>query len=221
MNHYDIYSDLGVDRSESSADIVNKIDQRLATTQPDDRVNLDKLRTARELFADDSRRASYDKALDDPNSSEIGIREFRQFASGNSPQQAQTAFATNTGAGGPRPQQSPTPATNQQPTNNAPGASTGISIDLRTLAAAPGRTRDESLMWLIGWGIIFLVWTFNLLNLLFGGGESSSSDLFAEAESAMNDGLRSVAVVVFTLFFLILLQFVWNLRVYVGRRIGL
>lgn len=82
MAHYDIYNDLGLDRSLDSGNIAKILDERLVSTPSSDVANQDRLKTARKLFEDDSRRAAYDKALADPASPEINIGRFRAFADG-------------------------------------------------------------------------------------------------------------------------------------------
>lgn len=85
MAHYNIYDDLNLDRSLGSATIAKILDDRLATTPASDVADQDRLKTALQLFRDESRREAYDKALDDPSSPEITIGRFRAFADGINP----------------------------------------------------------------------------------------------------------------------------------------
>lgn len=82
MAHYDIYEDLGLDRSLESGKTTKILDERLAATPSGNVADLDRLKTARKLFEDDTRRVAYDKALADPTSPEITIGRFRAFADG-------------------------------------------------------------------------------------------------------------------------------------------
>lgn len=235
MNHYDIYADLGIDRAQRSEDIVAEIDQRMSATPPDDNATLDMLRTSRDLFADESRRKAYDEALDNPAGPALGIGDFRQFANGTYPQRKQETQASKPDTPGQSNggTASPTaPASTAQQAGStfpaghtapaaAAGQPAGMTIDLRTLAVAPGRQRSESLMWLIGFGIILLAWVIALFSLLFGESETTSVEFLDEGAKMIADGARFVLAFVHTFAMLVVLQFLWNLRMYIGKKIGL
>lgn len=302
MAHYNIYEDLGIDRSLDSARIVTILDERLAETSRDDAAEQDRLNTSRKLFEVDSRRAAYDRALDDPHHPEITIGSFRSFADGTFGTSASSGVdsseSSTTGASSfgrfnsnsapsagavpssssgslsrPASQEVSTPQApaphrapeensdySRGPANHGPTSSpwnspngrprfspnsqhgfangdymgsaqnnqTGINqnshaqvgFEMRSLAVSPGRRRTESLMWLIGWGLILLPWIYLLLDLLFSG-NSSSSSWIAQVESASNLGYLIGFTLLHTIGMLILLNFLWHLRVFYGKKTGL
>src|SRR5699024_11647110 len=82
LSHYNIYEDLGLDRSLDSATIAKILDDRLTATPTDDLAEQDRLKTARKLFGNDARRAAYDQSLDDPTGPALTIGRFRAYADG-------------------------------------------------------------------------------------------------------------------------------------------
>lgn len=206
MSHYNIYSDLGIDPAMSSAEITRILDQRLADTSPSDTAELDRLRTSRQLFADEARRRDYDRALNDPTSPEITIARFREFASGRETAPAPVGAATTAY----RWDGAESPAWHQ--------GSGRSGVDMGFFAVTPDRQRSESLMWLIGFGIIVLGWLYLLFTLISAQQEvANSSDIFVGAGAYSAIVTTSVFAVLHTIAMLTILQFLWNLRMYIGR----
>ncbi|WJY71950.1 hypothetical protein [Corynebacterium auriscanis] len=120
----------------------------------------------------------------------------------------------------------PSPAATSTHMGALPNNETGIipdqpasaGFDLRTLAVPPSRKRTQSLMWLIGWGIILFPWLILPLIYLFGGPSESAS-----LSEAFDHEATLLAIAVFTLLhtaaMLVLLNFVWHLRIYLGRKL--
>ncbi|WP_273352624.1 hypothetical protein [Corynebacterium resistens] len=224
MAHYDIYDDLGIDRSLDSARIVNLIDERLASTPHDNSAEHDRLSTSRRLFEDDARRAAYDKALDDPNQPDITISKFRAFAD-HAPQK-QNPWANTEDHYTASPQSAnaiPPKSTNaiSYPHDNRTGLtpehSAQLNLNLAAIAVPADRKRTQSLMWLIGWGLILLPWLYFLLTFLFG---EHDSDGFLES---LEHTETLITILVFTILhtaaMLVVLNFLWHLRGYLGRKL--
>lgn len=262
MAHYNIYEDLGIDRSLESSGIVSLIDERLASTPHGNSADYDRLITSRRLFEDDSRRSAYDKALDDPNHPDITIGTFRSFADGtnSTPTSSQPSAPHSAFSAAPSSSIStPTsPARHSAPEhpnssasasqqhnpwnfnqgnhssantmnthigsmqNNQTGINTAepvpISLDLRALAVSPERKRTQSLMWLIGWGLITIPWLVFPFIYFFGGPDDSAGFFETLDHEAMLAGTLAFAILN-TIALLIVLNFVWHLRVYLGRKL--
>ena len=255
MSHYNIYEDLGLDRSLDSATIAKTLDDRLAVTPTDNLADQDRLKTARKLFGNDARRAAYDQALDDPTGPRLTIGRFRAYADGILPdspklQGAGAAYAPSGSHAAPAssgdPSHSkPAPSDNQsnqsqtpwsQPQHGTPQhtdfsaaptqgfgtqaarqTSGQTGFDLRFLAVHPGRRRTESLMWLIGWVLILLPWLFLLAMLLFGQDSSGSSlNSFYQASGT---AIFAIGVLFHTGGTLVLLNTLWHIRVFFGRKL--
>lgn len=207
MAHYDVYSDLGINPSLESPEIVEILDERIASTSPGNVADLDRLKTSRQLFSNESRRREYDRALNDPSSPEISISKFREFARGRD-----TATASGSHAVAASRQWDAQSAPTQRP------APASTSIDLRFLAVSPDRQRSESLMWLIGFGIIVLGWLYLLFTLLSATRQLDSSDSIFAGFGVIDVAMTtSVFAVLHTIAMLTVLQFLWNLRMFAGR----
>lgn len=255
MSHYNIYEDLGLDRSLDSATIAKTLDDRLAVTPTDNLADQDRLKTARKLFGNDARRAAYDQALDDPTGPRLTIGRFRAYADGILPdspklQGAGAAYAPSgshaapTSSGDPS-HSKPAPSDNQSNQSQTPWSqsqhatpqhtdfsaaptqgfgtqaarqpSGQTGFDLRLLAVHPGRRRTESLMWLIGWVLILLPWLFLLAMLLFGQDSSGSSlNSFYQASGT---AIFAIGVLFHTGGTLVLLNTLWHIRVFFGRKL--
>ena len=255
MSHYNIYEDLGLDRSLDSATIAKTLDDRLALTPTDNLADQDRLKTARKLFGNDARRAAYDQALDDPTGPRLTIGRFRAYADGILPdspklQGAGAAYAPSgshaapTSSGDPS-HSKPAPSDNQSNQSQTPWSqsqhatpqhtdfsaaptqgfgtqaarqpSGQTGFDLRLLAVHPGRRRTESLMWLIGWVLILLPWLFLLAMLLFGQDSSGSSlNSFYQASGT---AIFAIGVLFHTGGTLVLLNTLWHIRVFFGRKL--
>ena len=106
--------------------------------------------------------------------------------------------------------------------------SVNVSLDFSAFAITEERSRSRSLMWTIGWGWIFLTWLYMLLVLLttdFDSTAETSSGLLGMIsgyEKAMDEVGKMVGTLGFVLLntigSLVFLQFVWNIRNYLGRR---
>ena len=255
MSHYNIYEDLGLDRSLDSATIAKTLDDRLAVTPTDNLADQDRLKTARKLFGNDARRAAYDQALDDPTGPRLTIGRFRAYADGILPdspklQGAGAAYAPSGSHAAPAssgdPSHSkPAPSDNQSNQSQTPWSqsqhatpqhtdfsaaptqgfgtqaarqtSGQTGFDLRLLAVHPGRRRTESLMWLIGWVLILLPWLFLLAMLLFGQDSSGSSlNSFYQASGT---AIFAIGVLFHTGGTLVLLNTLWHIRVFFGRKL--
>ena len=255
MSHYNIYEDLGLDRSLDSATIAKTLDDRLAVTPTDNLADQDRLKTARKLFGNDARRAAYDQSLDDPTGPALTIGRFRAYADGILPdspklQGAGAAYepsgshAAPTSSGDPS-HSKPAPSDNQSNQSQTPWSqsqhatpqhtdfsaaptqgfgtqaarqpSGQTGFDLRLLAVHPGRRRTESLMWLIGWVLILLPWLFLLAMLLFGQDSSGSSlNSFYQASGT---AIFAIGVLFHTGGTLVLLNTLWHIRVFFGRKL--
>ena len=256
LSHYNIYEDLGLDRSLDSATIAKTLDDRLAVTPTDNLADQDRLKTARKLFGNDARRAAYDQALDDPTGPRLTIGRFRAYADGilpdNSPkhQEAEATYAPSgshaapTSPGDPS-HSKPAPSDNQSNQSQTPWSqsqhatpqrtdfsaaptqgfgtqaahqtSGQTGFDLRLLAVHPDRRRTESLMWLIGWVLILLPWLFLLAMLLFGQDSSGSSlNSFYQASGT---AIFAIGVLFHTGGTLVLLNTLWHIRVFFGRKL--
>lgn len=255
MSHYNIYEDLGLDRSLDSATIAKILDNRLTATPTDDLADQDRLKTARKLFGNDARRAAYDQALDDPTGPALTIGRFRAYADGILPdspklQGAEATYKPSGSHSAPAPSgdpshSKPAPSDNQsnqsqtpwsQPQQGTPQhtpfsaaptqgfgmqaaqqSSGQVGFDLKLLAVHPDRRRTESLMWLIGWVLILLPWLFLLALLLFGQDSSGSSlnSFYQASETA----IVAIGVLFHTGGMLVLLNTLWHIRVFFGRKL--
>ena len=255
MSHYNIYEDLGLDRSLDSATIAKTLDDRLAVTPTDNLADQDRLKTARKLFGNDARRAAYDQSLDDPTGPALTIGRFRAYADGILPdspklQGAGAAYEPSGSHSAPAssgdPSHSkPAPSDNQsnqsqtpwsQPQHGTPQhtafsaaptqgfgmqaahqSSGQVGFDLKLLAVHPDRRRTESLMWLIGWVLILLPWLFLLAMLLFG--QDSSGSFFGGLYQASETAIVAIGVLFHTGGTLVLLNTLWHIRVFFGRKL--
>lgn len=223
MAHYNVYSDLGIDPSLDSTEIVGILDQRIAATDPGDSAELDRLRTARQLFASESNRRNYDRALGDEGAPTINISRFRDFARGgqetasSSTRVTASTYSWDDVAPGHAQSQAATPAPAWASTP-ADQSNPQPSFDLRTLAVAPGRERSESLMWLTGFGIILLGWLYLPISAFSASRKATVSEDYFAGFDMMGEIAGTVGfVLLHTIAMLVLLQFLWNFRMYLGR----
>ena len=90
-------------------------------------------------------------------------------------------------------------------------------MNLAAIAVPADRKRTQSLMWLIGWGLILLPWLYFLLTFLFG---EHDSDGFLES---LEHTETLITILVFTILhtaaMLVVLNFLWHLRGYLGRKL--
>lgn len=216
MAHYNVYEDLGIDRSLNSSRIVSLIDERLDSAPREDSAEHDRLSTSRRLFEDDARRAAYDKALDDPSQPDITISKFRALADRAPQKQNPWATPEDHYTASPQPTNSIFYAPDNR-TGLTPENSTQLTLNLAAIAVPADRRRTQSLMWLIGWGLILLPWLYFLLLLIFGNRDPEGFlESLAQAETL-------IAVPAFTFLHtagtLVVLNFLWHLRVYLGRKL--
>lgn len=78
---YDAYEDLGLSRSLDCRELSDRLGERISGVSPDDAAELDKLNTMRTILASQATRDVYDRELDDPTVSTLGVRRLREIAS--------------------------------------------------------------------------------------------------------------------------------------------
>lgn len=221
-NHYNLYEDLDLHRAAGPEELRQALSARLAALNPDDDVNRDKLTVATSVLGEPHRRALYDRELDDPNAPEITIRRLREIAeSPVSPPigqqaRAQTASDDPWLAATRRQRQAPTSAA-WGPSNAVPATGQTTQFHASMLGVPANRPRCSSIMWTIGWAVIFLAWLLLLVLLLFGN-KGSDQGLFDSVSYA--GGLFAIAAlcILHTIAVLVFCQLLWNIRVLIGRK---
>ena len=97
MPHYNLYSSLGLDRSQSAESIEYEIEQRISAGLINNPGGIDELQVAQRVLGNPDRRAIYDSRLDDPYAPEITVDALRQLATTDiAPQQSVTAHGVAT-----------------------------------------------------------------------------------------------------------------------------
>lgn len=234
---YDAYEDLGLSRSLSSAELSQRIDTKISTVDPTNVAELDKLQTIRSILGSQHRRASYDAMLNDSAVHDLGVAQLRSIAAQpeekDDPAAAAQSWTTQTVSSSPLSGQQrafgqASPAFVSEGQGAQGTRSVNVSLDVSSFYVTDERPRSSSLMWTIGWGWIFLTWLYMLFVLMttdFSSSAESSGGLFSMI-SGYEKQIDEVSKMLGTLGFVLLntigclvfLQFVWNVRNYLGRR---
>lgn len=80
MQHYDLYTSLGVDRSEDSRGLVAELQQRIIDGRTDNLGGEEELRTALAIFGNVEKRRLYDRNISDPAAPEVTVDAIRELA---------------------------------------------------------------------------------------------------------------------------------------------
>lgn len=160
MSHYNLYSSLGLDRSQSAESIEYEIEQRINAGLINNPGGLDELQVAQRVLGDPERRAIYDRRLDDPYAPEITVDALRQLATTDiAPQQAAAAYDTTTDSSNARRGYDSYPT--QQFNRTRPAAEVPTPSESRQIAtastAASVEKRRNPLPWIIGLIALLLI----------------------------------------------------------------
>lgn len=198
MSHYDLYQDLGLERSHTAAELFQELNSRLQQLDPGAHADRDKLQTVQKILGDAQRRSVYDAQLENASAPTIDIARLREIAA----MQTQAPSAPQGWAPQPSKQ------------------SIHVSMPAVKFAVPEGRKKEDSLMWIIGWILILLGWIvvgFNLLILEFSGGGDTLSSVFDSAYTAGRLAASIVFAAANHAAMYTLLTVLWSVRRYAGR----
>ncbi|AQQ16075.1 hypothetical protein CGLAU_10705 [Corynebacterium glaucum] len=161
MPHYNLYSSLGLDRSQSAESIEYEIEQRISAGLINNPGGLDELRVAQRVLGDPDRRAIYDRRLDDSYAPEITVDALRQLATTEiAPrQQPVTAFGAATDSSNARRGYDSYPTqefARARPAVGVPTAAESRQVTDVSTAASVDKRRNP-LPWIIGAVALLLI----------------------------------------------------------------
>lgn len=160
MSHYNLYSSLGLDRSQSAESIEYEIEQRINAGLINNPGGIDELQVAQRVLGDPDRRAIYDRRLDDPYAPEITVDALRQLATTEvASQQTAAAYDGSTDSSYARRGYDSYPT--QEFNRAQPVAEVSTAAEPRPVTtastAASAKKRRNPLPWIIGVVALLLI----------------------------------------------------------------